>query len=64
MVRLLADIVDTPTAGAGSGTVMLGTGSPEGVSTADAGAFYWDQSAEQLYFKDSGVGNTGWRLIS
>ncbi len=64
MVRLLADIVDTPTVGAGSGTVILGNGSPEGVATADPAAFFWDQTGEQLYFKDSGNGNTGWRLIS
>jgi hypothetical protein len=42
--------------------VLTGTGSPEGVVTADTGAVYSDTAASTLYIKSSGSGNTGWVL--
>lgn len=40
-----------------------GTGSPEGVVTANPGALYTNKSggaSTTLYVKESGTGNTGW----
>ena len=39
---------------------LLGSGSPEGVVTADPGRFYIDTDTNTLYKKVSGTGNTGW----
>jgi len=42
-------------------TINWGTGSPEGVVTANPGSFYGDDSGTgNFWFKQSGVGNTGW----
>lgn len=43
-------------------TVLTGTGSPEGVVTANEGAVYTDTAADTIYIKSSGSGNTGWTL--
>ena len=43
--------------------ITQGTGSPEGVVTANVGAIYVDLSGgvgSTLYIKESGTGNTGW----
>jgi hypothetical protein len=43
-------------------TVLTGTGSPEGVVTADEGDVYSDTASSTIYIKSSGSGNTGWVL--
>jgi len=40
-----------------------GAGSPEGVTTAGVGALYRDTTNGWLWQKESGTGNTGWRII-
>ncbi len=42
-------------------TPLSGNGSPEGVVTAIPGRTYWDRLNKELYIKDTGTGNTGWR---
>jgi hypothetical protein len=45
------------------GKVRWGTGSPEGVVTANPGTLYLNRSggaATTLYVKESGTGDTGW----
>lgn len=37
-----------------------GSGSPEGVVTASPGGTYFDTSADSLWYKKTGTGNTGW----
>jgi hypothetical protein len=47
-------------------TVMTGTGSPEGVVTAQPTQLYMDTagvSGTILYIKKTGTGNTGWILV-
>lgn len=39
---------------------LNGSGSPEGVVTASPGASYLDTTNHQVYWKNSGTGNTGW----
>lgn len=40
---------------------LVGTGSPEGVVTADPGTSYLDESINSFWFKETGTGtNTGW----
>lgn len=51
---------------ANAGGVLSGTGTPEGVVTADVGTVYrrTDGAAgTTLYVKESGAGNTGWRAF-
>ena len=40
--------------------VLTGTGTPEGNTVASEGRFYVDTAAPQLYFKETGDGDTGW----
>ena len=40
---------------------LTGTGTPEGVLSANAGRFYVDTAANQIYMKVTGTGNTGWQ---
>lgn len=47
--------------GSGGGGIA-GTGSPEGVETADVGTFYADISTNAIWVKETGSGNTGWVL--
>lgn len=47
-------------AGGGGGTGLSGSGSPEGVVTADPGTTYLDTSDNGFWAKNSGSGNTGW----
>lgn len=45
----------------GSGGNFIGTGSPEGVVTADPGDLYSDESTNSIWIKETGTGtNTGW----
>lgn len=41
-------------------SVYRGSGSPEGILTAAEDNFYWDETADALYIKETGSGNTGW----
>lgn len=52
--------------GGGAGTCnSAGTGSPEGVVTANPGCTYLDTSNDFYWVKRTGSGNTGWlNLIS
>lgn len=46
-------------------TMLSGTGSPEGVITANPKTLYMDESGTAgsiLYVKKTGTGNTGWIL--
>lgn len=47
----------------GGGAVLYGSGSPEGVETADVGALYIDTDTYSFYFKQTGSGNTGWVAV-
>jgi hypothetical protein len=49
--------------GGGGAGGLEGSGSPEGVETAEPGATYWDSSNNIFYVKASGSGNTGWREL-
>lgn len=42
---------------------LEGTGSPEGIVTANPGASYIDSENGTVYFKVSGSGNTGWQIV-
>ncbi len=46
--------------GATGGGGLAGTGSPEGSVTADPGQTYLDTTANSLWIKKTGTGNTGW----
>lgn len=43
---------------------LRGNGSPEGVVTATVGNWYYDETNEQFYYKETGTGNTGWKLVT
>ena len=43
--------------------VLEGIGSPEGVITAQRTRWYYDVSGENLYFKKTSGGDTGWELV-
>lgn len=47
------------TLGSGGPSISAGSGSPEGVVTAEPGSLYLDTTGG-LYVKASGSGNTGW----
>lgn len=53
----------TTTGNLTSALLKSGAGSPEGVTTADVGAIYCDTTNGWLWQKESGSGNTGWRII-
>lgn len=47
--------------GGGSSGATVGTGSPQGVVTANPGAFYWDTTGKSLWIKDTGTAtSSGW----
>lgn len=48
--------------GGGATAPVSGSGSPEGVVTADPGTPYWDATNKKWYVKDTGTGNTGWAI--
>lgn len=52
------------TSASGEVGLFYGSGSPEGVVTASPGSTYQDFSGGDIYVKDSGTGNTGWRVLS
>lgn len=53
----------TTTGNLTSALLKSGAGSPEGVTTAGVGALYRDTTNGWLWQKESGTGNTGWRII-
>lgn len=55
--------ISVSSGGGGGAGGLQGSGSPEGVVTADPGAPYWDSSASTWYVKNSGSGNTDWVLV-
>lgn len=61
LLQIIATLLGT--GGVGS---LSGTGSPEGVTTANVGTFYTDLSNTDnpgIWVKATGSGNTGWRNI-
>ena len=44
-------------------TIVDGSGSPEGVLTAEPNKFYRDTAVPNLYWKSTGSGDTGWLLV-
>lgn len=62
--RALHKILEAINDGAGAGGGGLsGSGSPEGVVTANPGTTYDDATNNVFYVKDTGTGNTGWREL-
>ena len=43
--------------------ITSGSGSPEGVLSANAGSLYLRTDAGELYVKKTGTGNTGWTMM-
>ena len=41
-----------------------GSGSPEGVVTDSPGSLHFDRTNGEVYIKNTGTGNTGWKLIT
>jgi len=51
--------------GGTSGPVWrAGAGSPEGASSAPVGSIFSDTTNGELYIKNTGTGNTGWKLVT
>ena len=46
--------------GGGGASVETGSGSPQGVVTAEVGGLYVDTTGHTLWIKETGSGNTGW----
>jgi len=44
-------------------SVAEGSGSPEGVLVAEPNKFYRDTAVPNLYWKSTGIGDTGWLLV-
>lgn len=44
--------------------ITWGSGSPEGVQTRKPGSLYLDYTNGEAYIKNTGTGNTGWKLIT
>ncbi len=57
---LILGAVSSITGGGGGGGGLSGSGSPEGVETANPGTTYWDATGKVFWVKDTGAGNTGW----
>ena len=55
--------IDIPNRAKDMQRAKLGTGSPEGVVTANEGTLYIDQVSQAVYIKGTGTGNTGWKII-
>lgn len=47
----------------GSGGVVFFLSDPEGSIVAGVGQLGWDLTGQSLYLKESGAGNTGWKLL-
>lgn len=61
-----AEYLEAMTRQINKNTVQSGTGSPEGVLTAEPKALYMDDAGSAgniLYVKKSGAGDTGWVLV-
>lgn len=57
LISLFCQILDN----GGTRGGLAGTGSPEGVVTANPGQTYVDTLTGDFYWKGSGTGNTGWK---
>lgn len=55
--------IDWDASSKGGVKIIPNEGSPEGVVTAEPGSVCLDYDTPGLYFKASGSGNTGWRLV-
>jgi len=60
----MAEFIEAVTAQVNQNIPTSGTGSPEGVVTAEPFKFYLDTAADDLYYKKTGSGNTGWALTT
>lgn len=50
--------------GTAGGSGLIGAGSPESVVTASPGTTYVNSTTDALWYKKTGVGNTGWIQIT
>lgn len=57
IAQLTCDLITAVSAGGGG---LVGTGSPEGVVTANPGQTYLDTTGDTFWVKKTGTGNTGW----
>ena len=55
-----AGFLDAITLQVNQNTILSGTGSPEGVITAQPYRKYIDTTADVEYYKKTGAGSTGW----
>jgi len=55
--------INANTAQVNLNTIVDGSGSPEGVLTAEPNKLYRDTAGPNLYWKSTGSGNTGWLLV-
>lgn len=65
-VDVVATYIEDLTRQVNANTVLSGSGSPEGVLTADPLTLYMDTAGTAgniLYIKKTGTGNTGWILV-
>lgn len=60
---VLLNAIDANITGGGIPGSQIGSGSPEGVVTAEPGTMYWDSVGDALWVKETGSGNTGWHQI-
>lgn len=49
---------------AGNASWQSGAGTPEGAVTASPGSLYSDTTNGEVYVKNTGSGNTGWKIIT
>lgn len=65
LIMIAQSLCDGGGGGGGGGTTNYqGAGSPEGVQTASVNAVYRDTSTDAIWWKASGVGNTGWEQMT
>lgn len=66
MTLRMAEFIEAITLQVNQNIPTSGTGSPEGVVTAEPNKQYFDTAAaagSNSYFKKTGSGNTGWQLV-
>ena len=64
MTLRMAEFVEAVSMQLNQNTVATGSGSPEGVLAAEPQKIYIDTVADNIYYKKTGSGNTGWQLTS
>tara|TARA_R110000850_G_C9996087_1_gene467979 strand:+ start:27457 stop:27729 length:273 start_codon:yes stop_codon:yes gene_type:complete len=64
MTLRMAEFIEAITMQVNQNITAVGTGSPEGVLVAEPRKLYIDTAAENIYYKKTGSGNTGWALTT